>query len=128
MELPSNKKFGYFFSTVFLLVAGYFYYSSSNGFAKLFLILSIAIMITAFIKPEILFPLNRAWMSFGLLLGRIVSPIVLGLIFFAMLTPVALISRMSGRDELKLKRMELRTYWKERDPKGPQPDSFIHQY
>ena len=73
-------------------------------------------------------PFNKLWFKFGLLLGKIISPIVLGLIFFVIITPVGLLMRLAGRDELQLKLNDSHTHWKIRSPVGPQPDSFKNQY
>ena len=79
--------------------------------------------------PTLLAPLNRAWMKLGELLGRIVSPLVLGLIFFAMFTPISWGMRLAGRDALR-RRFEphLKTYWQERDPPGPDPRDLPNQF
>ena len=61
-------------------------------------------------------------------MGKVVSPIVLGLIFFGMLTPVGIIGRLLGRDELRLKKAPVTSYWIDRDPPGPAPDSFKNQF
>lgn len=73
-------------------------------------------------------PINRAWYQLGVLLGRIVNPVVLGLLFFLLITPVAILGRMFGRDPLRLKRRNIESYWIERSPVGPSPDSFKNQY
>jgi len=67
-------------------------------------------------------------MALGHLLGRIVSPIVLGLIFFVLITPVALFGRVAGRDPLRLKPRAISSYWVKREPAGPTPDSFKNQF
>jgi hypothetical protein len=73
-------------------------------------------------------PLNKLWFGLGILLGKIISPIVLGIMFFILITPVALATRAFGRDELKLKKRNLNTYWVSRNPAGPAKDSFKNQY
>ena len=84
--------------------------------------------IIAIIVPNILEPLNRVWMILGKLLGRIVSPIVLGLLFFILITPSGIISRWIGRDELRLKRKNISSYWLDRIQPRPIKDSFKKQY
>ena len=64
-----------------------------------------------YVDKEALLPLNKLWMQFGLLLGMIVSPIILGLIFFGLFTPIAMLMRISGRDELRLKLTEKASHW-----------------
>ncbi len=78
--------------------------------------------------PQKLALLNKLWFQFGLLLGRIVSPLVLGVIFFGILTPVSLFTRLFGRDELRLKRSAGNSYWILRAPPGPAKDSFKNQF
>tara|TARA_B100000686_G_scaffold316156_1_gene363707 strand:- start:375 stop:629 length:255 start_codon:yes stop_codon:yes gene_type:complete len=78
---------------------------------------------------ELLLPLNILWFRLGIILGKIISPIVIGLIFFFIITPIALLGRLMGRDELKLKRNKVsETYWVERKPVGPDPKTFKNQF
>ena len=88
-----------------------------------------ALAALAFVRPGVLAPFNRAWTWFGLLLHRIISPLVLGIIFFATVTPTALIMRALGKDPLRL-RFEpgARTYWIERRPPGPEPETMRNQF
>ena len=81
------------------------------------------------VRPRWLTPLNRAWTRFGELLDRVVCPLVLGIIFYGVFTPVGLVMRMAGRDIMK-RRFEpgTPTYWVERDPPGPVDDSFPEQF
>jgi hypothetical protein len=74
-------------------------------------------------------PLNRAWMKLGELMGRVVNPLVLGLMFFGLFTPIALVMRAFGRDAL-CRRFDAQapTYWVTRDPPGPADDSFRNMY
>jgi hypothetical protein len=84
--------------------------------------------LAALAAPRALRPLNKAWFWLGQLLGKVVSPIVLGIIFYGLLTPVAVAGRLLGRDELRLKRRPVSSYWVERQPPGPESDSFNHQF
>ena len=127
-HLPSNKKFGLFFSAIFVLIAVYAYLKFRVEFAIFALTTSTLFAIAAFLTPQILTPLNRLWFSLGLLLGKIVSPIVLGLIFFLLITPVSLVTRLFGRDELKIKKRTVESYWVDRSPPGPPSESFKNQY
>jgi len=127
-QLPSNKKFGLFFSAIFVLIAAYAYFKFRIEFAVFALITSTLFAIAAFLTPKFLTPLNHLWFSLGLLLGKIVSPIVLGLIFFVLITPVSLVTRLFGRDELKIKKRTVESYWVDRSPPGPQSASFKNQY
>ena len=111
IELPSNRKFGIFFTFVFALAAAYFYNSDIMTWAYLFSATSLIFLVITLVKDELLLPVNKLWMRFGLLLGIIVSPIVLGVIFFGLFTPIAMLMRLSGRDELKLKFSRKASHW-----------------
>ena len=127
IELPSNKKFGYFFTSIFSLVSMYFLINSVLSWAILFAIIGVIFFIITFVKANLLLPLNKLWMRFGLLLGKIISPLVFGIIFFAIFTPVAFLMRLSGRDELRLKFKNKTSYWILRN-EPIQGDSFRHQF
>ena len=103
IELPSNKKFGFFFTFIFAAAAAYFYNSENMTWSFVFVAVSFIFLVITMIRDAFLLPLNKLWMRFGLLLGTIVSPIVLGIIFFGLFTPIAIMMRLSGRDELRLK-------------------------
>ena len=111
LNLPSNRRFGVFFTFVFAVTAAYFYYTENITWAYAFIIISLSFLIITIVKSDILLPLNKLWMLLGLLLGMIVSPIVLGVIFFGLFTPTAILMRVSGRDELKLKFSKKSSYW-----------------
>ena len=111
ISLPSNKKFGYFFCVLFLITSIYFLYSESQTSGYILITLSIIFFLTTLIKAELLLPLNKIWMRFGLLLGMIISPIVLGIIFFGLFTPYGIIMRIMGRDELRLKQIKTKSNW-----------------
>ena len=111
IELPSNRKFGFFFTCVFALAAAYFYYSANVSWAYLFIAAASIFLLVTLIKSDALLPLNKLWMRFGLLIGMIVSPIVLGIIFFGLFTPIAMLMRLSGRDELRLKFSPEVSHW-----------------
>lgn len=112
--LPSNKKFGYFFSFVFLITAIYFYYIEIIIFSYAILFLFFVFLFLTIFKPNLLLPLNKLWINFGLLLSYIVSPIILGAIYFVIFTPTALITKLVGRDELNLKFTKKGSNWKNR--------------
>ena len=129
VELPSDRKFGLLFVIVFAVLAGYGYLKAwSSQAIVLCIAMSLVLAVITIIMPRILAPLNKAWLRLGLLLGKIVNPIVLGLIFFGILTPVSIATRAFGRDELRLKQKNLDSYWIERDPPGPASDSYKNQF
>ena len=126
-ELPSNKKFGNFFTFVFIIMAGYFYFNKSLNLTYIFGVVAAVFILVTILKDELLLPLNRLWMRFGLLIGMIISPIVLGLIFFTLFSPVAIFMRLFGRDELHLKYKKKSSYWILRD-EPIHADSFKRQF
>ena len=111
VKLPSNRKFGFFFSTIFLLASLYSYYIDSEFMVYILGLLCGILLITTITNPKVLLPLNKLWMKFGILLGMIVSPILMGIIFFGIFTPIAMIMRLLGRDELRLRLKKQKTHW-----------------
>ena len=127
IELPSNRKFGFFFTFVFAVVAAFFYYSYNLTWAYVFSAAAITFLLVTLIKSDALLPLNKLWMRFGILLGMIVSPIVLGIIFFVLFTPIAIFMRLSGRDELRLKFSQRSSHWISRS-EPIKSESFKQQF
>ena len=127
VELPSNRKFGFFFCVFFTILSFYFYMKSMYFAANIFLLFTFMFLVITIIKADLLLVLNKSWMRFGLLIGMIVSPIVLGFIFYIIFTPIALLMRLFGRDELSLRSNEKKSYWIARDESNP-PDAFNHQF
>ena len=127
VELPSNRKFGFFFTFVFAVAAAYFYHSADAIWAYLFIATALIFLLVTLVKSNALLPLNKLWTRFGLLLGMIVSPILLGIIFFGLFTPIALLMRLSGRDELRLKFNQKISHWILRD-QPIKSGSFKYQF
>ena len=129
VTLPSDRKFGFFFSFVFAVVAvvSTFYYGNIL-FGVVAAAVCVAFLITSLTKPAALRGLNKSWAYLGLLMGMIISPIVLGLIYFGLFTPLAAILRIKGRDVLSLKNNNQESYWIKRNPVGPSPESFKDQH
>ena len=127
IELPSNKKFGFFFTFIFACIAGYFYINNSWLGVYPFGTLAAMFFIVTLIKQSLLQPLNKLWMTLGLLLGKIVSPVILAIIFFGLFTPIAFFMRLSRRDELRLKFYSKTSHWKSRIEQI-KPDSFKRQF
>lgn len=93
------------------------------------LVLAVAFAIAAFVAPGLLKPLNWLWHRFGLLLHKIMSPLLMGAIFFIAVTPVAVIMRLLGKDMLSLRRRrDLASYWIVREAPGSEPDSMKQQF
>ena len=111
LKLPSNRSFGIVFFVFFLILALWPLLNNSE-ILKLPLILSITFLLLGVFNSKILTPLNKIWMKFGLLLGSIISPIVMGIIFFGIITPTGFILRIFKKDILMLKRNQnSHTYW-----------------
>ena len=127
IELPSNRKFGLFFSLVFTVAAAYFYFTENIVWTYAFVAASLIFLLITLIKSDALLPLNKLWMRFGLLLGMIVSKIVLGIIFFGLFMPIATLMRLSGRDELSLQFSKKVSHWITRSEQI-KPESFKNQY
>ncbi len=109
-------------------IAAWLALKGNFGWAAPFVPLAMAAGMLAVVKPSVLRPFNRAWMRLGLLLGKVMSPVVFGIIFFGLITPIAAVTRLFGRDELRLKRDGSDTYWRLRGQSHFPPHSFRRQY
>ena len=116
IKISSNRSFGIVFFVVFLLIA--LYPLTYGGEIRIWsLIISIIFLILGLLNSKILTPLNKIWFKFGIFLGKIVSPLIMGIIFFLVVTPIGLIIRLLGKDVLNLKYDKNKSYWIEK--KGP---------
>ena len=110
-KVSSNRSFGIVFFVVFLLVGLWPIFKNSD--LRIWsLILSIIFLFLGVLNSRILTPLNIVWFKFGMLLGKIISPIVMGLIFFIVVTPTAIILKLFNKDVLSLKKNKSNSYWK----------------
>ena len=125
IKIGSNKSFGIVFSIVFLLIAIY-PLINSEGLRVWSLIIAIIFLFLGLINSKILTPLNKLWFKFGILLGKIVSPIIMGVIFFLVVTPIGLLMRLFGKDVLNLKlNKKESSYWVEKvGPKSKMKNQF----
>jgi len=124
-KIPSERKFGLTFAFIFLVLAIYIKAKYLGDiYLYLTIVTAVAFLALSFLIPTVLKPLNHAWYQLGILLGKVVSPIVMGIIFFLIITPVAVAARLFGRDELRLKKKDTESYWIERSPPGPSGESF----
>lgn len=115
--MPSDRKFGWTFAALFLLIGAIY--------NPLLIVVSAALAAITLTRAHWLAPAKHAWMKFGELLHHIVSPVAMGIIFFGVFTPVALVMKAIGRDAMARKyEPAAPTYWKRRDPAGPADDSF----
>lgn len=126
--LPSNRTFGWTFTGLFVIAGVYGAWRGGPALTAL-LGLALATALVTIKRDSWLTPLNRAWMTLGELMGRVVSPLVLGAIFFAVFTPVGLFMRALGRDAMCRKfEAKAPTYWVKRDPPGPPDGSYRNMF
>tara|TARA_B100000886_G_C20382950_1_gene474736 strand:+ start:134 stop:523 length:390 start_codon:yes stop_codon:yes gene_type:complete len=124
VKIGSNRSFGIVFSIVFLLIALYPLINGEN--LRLWsLIISIVFIVLGIINSNLLKPLNKLWFKFGLLLGKIISPFVMGIIFFIVVTPIAILMRLLRKDLLNLKFNKNNSYWIQKSgPKSKMKNQF----
>ena len=126
--LPSNRKFGVTMGLVAITLGAGVFFQDFQLIGYSSLAVGFVLILFALKKSEVLSPLNRAWMRFGESLGKVVSPILLSLIFFSIFVPVSLFFKLIGRDELKLRRVSSTSYWVERTERIHSPKSFRRQF
>ena len=110
IKISSNKSFGIVFFTVFLIIA---IWPLLNGYEIRYwsLIISIVFLILGILNSKILTPLNKTWFKIGILLGNVISPIIMSIIFFLVVTPTSFIMKILGKDLLNLKKNTKNSYW-----------------
>ena len=127
-KLPSNRKFGILFFIIFSILSIATYLSEYILLTCMFIILALTTGATTLFKPLLLQPFNKAWMFFGLTLNKIISPIIMGFIFYFLITPVSLIGFLFGRDELRIKGHHKESYWIDISEDENKNFSFYRQY
>ena len=126
--LPSNRSFGAVFSVFFGLVFAWRFWKGDD-WAWLWLALAVLVLLVTVIASDWLTPFNRAWMRLGLLLNKIVSPVVLGVLFFGVITPTGILMRTLGRDPMRRGyEPHAKSYWIDRKPPGPVSDTLNRQF
>ena len=116
-KLPSNKSFGIFFFIFFLIVG--LYYKVYFAEIKIWvLVVSLLFLTLGILNSKILTPLNKLWFNFGILLGKIASPLIMGIIFFLIVTPIGLLMKILGKDILKLSYDDKKSYWIKKNSPG----------
>lgn len=113
-KIGTNRSFGIVFFIVFLIIS-IWPLLSSNEIRIWSLIISIIFLILGIVNSKILTPLNKLWFKFGIFLGNIISPIVMGIIYFVVATPIAFLLRVFKKDVLSLKKTKKNSYWKIKD-------------
>ena len=124
IKISSNKSFGIVFFTVFLIIA---IWPLLNGYEIRYwsLIISIVFLLLGILNSKILTPLNKIWFKIGILLGNVISPIIMSIIFFLVVTPTSFIMKILGKDLLNLKKNTKNSYWIE---KGNQNSRMKNQF
>ena len=124
IKIGSNRSFGLVFFVVFLLIS--IYPILKDGNIRIWsLIISFIFLVLGLLNSNLLSPLNKLWFKFGLFLGKIISPIIMGIIFFLVVTPIAVIMRLLKKDLLNLKFKENNTYWIDKSgPKSKMKNQF----
>ena len=124
IKISSNKSFGIVFFIVFLIIS--IYPLVDGDMLRIWpLVISIIFLILGLLNSKILTPLNKLWFKFGILLGAIVSPIVMGIVFFIVVTPISLIMKILGKDILNLKKNKNQSYWVDKsEPKSKMKNQF----
>ena len=128
VSASSDRTFGLVFAVAFSALG--LWPTISGGYIRWWAISIAALfLIASLFKPKLLFPLNQLWTKFGLLLHKITNPIIMGFIFFFVVTPIGLIMRLMGKCPLDLEfDQNLASYWVEREPPGPPPETMRNQF
>ena len=124
IKIPSNRNFGVVFFIVFFLIS--LYPLLNNETIRLWaLAISLIFLFLGILNSTILTPLNKLWFKFGIFLGKIISPLIMGIIFFIVVTPIGLLMKLFGKDLLSLKFNDKKTYWIEKNgPKSKMKNQF----
>ena len=128
IKTGSNRAFGLLFTVVFFILA---LLPQIGGGAPIWWLAAVAalFLFAALLSPALLTPINKAWQKFGLALHAIVNPLVMGILFYLTVTPTGLIMRAFGKVPLHLKfNPGADSYWIERNPPGPEPESMNRQF
>ena len=124
IKIGSNRSFGIVFFVVFLLISIYPLINDGN-IRYWSLIISLIFLILGFLNSKLLTPLNKIWFKIGILLGKIISPLIMGIIFFLVVTPIGFLMRMLKKDLLNLKFNNNKSYWIEKtEPKSKMKNQF----
>ncbi len=124
VKIGSNKSFGIVFFVIFLIIS--LYPILGGGSLRIWILaISIIFLILGMLNSKILSPLNKYWFKFGIFLGKIISPIIMGIIFFFVVTPIGYLMRLFKKDVLSLKFNNNKSYWVEKNgPKSKMKNQF----
>ena len=123
-----SKHFGLLLSIIFFILAVYLIFKKSIFLGQFLLILSGTFFLVSIAIPKYFNRITKLWLRFGDILGRVVSPITLGLIFFILIAPIGMLTRLFGRDELLLKKKNKKSYWLARQKTDEKFNSFEKQF
>lgn len=123
--IPSNRSFGMLFAFVFALLA---VWQGWTAWFWIWSLLAVLTFATTILRPSLLSPANRAWMKLGHLLGRVVSPIMLGVVYAVLIIPVGFVMRIIGRDIMYRRFTSATSYWVQRKDPGFSPEQFTNQF
>lgn len=128
VEGSSDRAFGLVFAAVFAII-GLWPLLSAGPLRWWALAVAGVFAVLALALARVLAPLNRWWLKLGLLLGRFVSPVILGVLFYAVFTPIGMLMRIAGKDPLRVRHdRSAESYWISRQPPGPPADSMTNQF
>ena len=124
IKIGSNRSFGLVFSFIFLIISVY-PILDDDPLRLWSLMIATVFLILGLLNSKLLSPLNKTWFKFGIFLGKIISPFVMGIIFFLVVTPIGFLMRMFGKDLLRLKLNSDKSYWIEKtEPKSKMKNQF----
>jgi Saxitoxin biosynthesis operon protein SxtJ len=128
VKISSERGFGLVFAGFFALLGALSIYNGGERWHYWFALAAL-FAVLAYAAPRALAPLNRLWAKFGLLLHLIISPLILGILFYADVTPVGFMMRVTGKDPMRRKfEPAAKSYWIVREPPGPAPETFKNQF
>ena len=132
VKLGSERSFGIVFATVFAIIAvlPIFTFDNNEVTVRVWaLMVAVLLAIITFVRPQLLSPFNKIWFRFGLLLHKIINPLVMGLMFFVVISPIGMLMRALGKTPIK-KRFDqnIDSYWITREPPGPEPETMKRQF
>ena len=130
VRMGSERAFGWVFAVFGVVIAGVTLYKGWNAlWWQIATAASVVFALLAEIRPRWLAPLNRAWFKLGMLLGAVIAPLVMGLIFFLVVTPIGVVRRLAGANPMRLGfDRKASSYWIARDPPGPEPEDLERQF
>lgn len=131
IETSSDRSFGLTVGGILALIEAYRVWSSGvlDTFGIILLCIAAPLLLFGLVYPKILAPLNKAWTKLGFLMFKIVNPIIMFLVYAITIVPIGLLMRLAGKDPMRLKLdREAKSYWIERDPAGPSPESMKKQF